>query len=583
MDLSFSKGEKFLRVGFSEIPAIEFMGLFFLRLYKEIPGLIDNHRYVNSIEITTKFYEKKGEDAIVISLVPNNTMSKIVYFKKLDLGVQRAIIAYCEEVRLLDEKIIEDLKILSQPTLAESEGKTPPAGIEPIITNSPTLTDQSMKSILKLNFKRIPGFFRRIIKAGTEDLNPIQEKKVLIVNTLCLVTAVAAFTIGPFFYIKTGYKEIFYPALLEGLAFTVVILFNKLKKYQLASLSMMVIHCAFALYFGMLLGQLINITLIVVFLVAATFLIYSKMLDRVLSVVSTAVTLFILESNFYLNFFSPLQMSRGDQFLLRWVALPVFLLFVCLVLFYYIQEVAQLYRRIKMWVYRVAHEIRINLNTVEIALKMLQGSVSENKHQSDLVDLVMAAHVNMKNIAGDVLQFAEIESGTAEKVIIDNIEIRSFIKSIVHLNEFRAKSRKKILHFSIREDVPVSFKCDSLKLNMILTNLLSNAIKYADPSTVIRMIIFQDGNNLCISIENECPNIPPKKLKNLFESFITLPMNQTGEGTGLGLYIVKNLVNLLTGTITVQSQNNRTVFSVILPLSPRISVQKQPSIMELVN
>ncbi|MFR1672697.1 MAG: sensor histidine kinase, partial [Candidatus Gastranaerophilaceae bacterium] len=115
------------------------------------------------------------------------------------------------------------------------------------------------------------------------------------------------------------------------------------------------------------------------------------------------------------------------------------------------------------------------------------------------------------------------------------------------------KDNKEII-FNIPEDFPL-VKADKDRLGQVFVNLLENAAKYANPDSKIMTVAVHDEKHAKIFVQNECDIIPPEKLDKLFEKFIRLDDNttRTTRGTGLGLFIVKGLIEAMEGTIELHS------------------------------
>lgn len=176
----------------------------------------------------------------------------------------------------------------------------------------------------------VARFVKSIVLAGTEKCEREEDKKrIRIINCLSFVTALAAFSMGSLLYMFTGTLRIEIPAVCEGLLFSFVIFLNWKHLNNTANLFFLLTHTISALYFGILLGPLINISLIAVFLFGLSFMAFKSTRLRFIAICATGLTLILLEVNFYLQIFHPVQLSLENQFLLRWIALAVFLVSTC--------------------------------------------------------------------------------------------------------------------------------------------------------------------------------------------------------------------------------------------------------------
>jgi signal transduction histidine kinase len=418
--------------------------------------------------------------------------------------------------------------------------------------------------------QQLTPLYRPLILTGTSGLPEEVGKRVMIVNAISLISATLGFVTGNVFYIFGQHWEIQLPALIACLFFFGVILMNKERQYSLACMSVTLVHCACALYFGILLGPQINVSLIVVFLCSTCFLVYPKPRQQFISVSATLLTMLLLELNYYFQVFRPLTMTVQTQFLLRWTAIPFFLLFDILVVVYYAKENKALVNRLKTFVYRkISHEIRNQLNAMSLISQLIKREIKLDDHLKKLepyIDQQLTAQNNMRNIINNVLDIAQIESGKADKVDEDTFSIRSLIKKVVNLHRVSARSRGLKLELKVADELPDIIVTDALKLTMIVTNLLGNAIKYADRNSVINIQLAGGNGTFSISFSNQCPDISPERQAILFEMYTTDKRSKYTEGSGLGLYITKNKADSLGGRIKLHSRNGLTTFTVTLPL-----------------
>jgi len=418
--------------------------------------------------------------------------------------------------------------------------------------------------------KKLTPLYMPFLRTGTSGLPEEAAKRVMIVNAISLISAVIAFVTGNLFYLFGELWKVQLPALTACLLFCSVILMNKERQYSLACISVTLVHCASALYFGILLGPQINVSLIVVCLCGSCFLVYPKPSQQFISVSATLLTMLLLELNYYFQVFQPLTMSTQTQFLLRWTAIPFFLLFDVLVVVYYAKENKALANRLKTFVYRkISHEIRNQLNAMSLISQLIKREIKLDENMKKLepyIDQQLTAQHNMRNILNNVLDIAQIESGNADKTDEDTFSIRSLIKKVVNLHKVSARSRGLKLELKVSDGMPDIIVADALKLTMIVTNLLGNAIKYADRNTVIHIQIARSAGMFSMAFSNQCPDIPVERQAVLFEMYTTDKRSKYTEGSGLGLYITRNKVDSLGGRIKLHSRNGLTTFTVSLPL-----------------
>ena len=219
---------------------------------------------------------------------------------------------------------------------------------------------------------------------------------------------------------------------------------------------------------------------------------------------------------------------------------------------------------------RMSHEIRTPINTI---LGMNEMILRENK------DVAIAEYVTYSQKAGrmllslvnDVLDFSKIDSGVLH--IADNpYSLTEVLSDSYHMLEARTKKKGLTVDLHVDKRMPNRLSGDEVAIKQILTNLLTNAIKYTSEGTITLGVSGIQADNgefsLKITVADTGDGIREEDIGKLFESFSRLDekKNQHIEGSGLGLPIVKQLVDKMNGEIKVQSIYGKgSLFTVVLP------------------
>lgn len=218
----------------------------------------------------------------------------------------------------------------------------------------------------------------------------------------------------------------------------------------------------------------------------------------------------------------------------------------------------------------MSHEIRTPLNAiVGLSEDMKDRSVCPDVMKEDLNDIIDASHTLLE-IVGNIMDINKIESEKMEIVEV-SYNFKEEISSLARVQGIRIKDKKIDYKIYISEDIPYELIGDKQHVKEIINNLLSNAIKYTDEGTVAMNITCFNSNDICnleIEVYDTGRGIKKEDLKRLYNKFDRLDVekNSTIEGTGLGLAITKKLVELLKGTINVESEYGEgTKFNVIIP------------------
>jgi len=218
----------------------------------------------------------------------------------------------------------------------------------------------------------------------------------------------------------------------------------------------------------------------------------------------------------------------------------------------------------------MSHEIRTPINAV-LGIDELIARESTQDNIKEYAEDIRTAGRSLLAIVNDILDFSKIESGKMSIVPLE-YDLASIINDCCSM--VKVKADEKGLHFETvcNETIPSRLYGDEIRIRQILINILSNAIKYTNEGTVTLNLGGQKTESghflLEISVRDTGIGIKEDSLPVLFDSFSRVDDYETHhiEGTGLGLSIVKNLVELMNGTIHVESTYGKgSVFTVSLP------------------
>lgn len=221
----------------------------------------------------------------------------------------------------------------------------------------------------------------------------------------------------------------------------------------------------------------------------------------------------------------------------------------------------------------MSHELRTPLNAILGFSNMLEKDPNMDNAQLEKLNIINRSGAHLLSMINSVLELSRIEAGRTE---VDKItfNLSELLQEIVSIFELRAKAVGLAFEYHIEPVLNRNINSDLGKVRQIIINLLENAIKFTLAGKVILNAKShtvegdQDQQKLLIEVMDTGIGIDKDKLPEIFDPFIQLNSNSsTAKGTGLGLAITKSFVELLNGTISVESELGKGAsFQVTIPV-----------------
>ena len=219
----------------------------------------------------------------------------------------------------------------------------------------------------------------------------------------------------------------------------------------------------------------------------------------------------------------------------------------------------------------MSHEIRTPMNAV-LGMDEMILRESTDPDITEYARDIQSAGKNLLAIINDILDISKVEAGKME-IISNEYELREILDDVVNSIRFEAEKKGLLFEIKVDEKIPRRMYGDEFRIRQIIVNLLNNAVKYTEKGKVELTVRAETytGNNtgevlLCIMVSDTGIGITKENQKKLFHEFERLSADNNIEGTGLGLAITSNLINMMNGTINLESTYGRgSVFTVVIP------------------
>lgn len=218
----------------------------------------------------------------------------------------------------------------------------------------------------------------------------------------------------------------------------------------------------------------------------------------------------------------------------------------------------------------VSHELRTPLTSIKGFADTLlcSGDKLSIEQQKRFLSIIKSQIDRLTRLVENLLTVSKLES-KKDKSIYKAIQLPKFFENIIYI--IQPKTKKHKIEVKIVPNLPPVW-ADSDKFEQIITNLVDNAVKYSTAGTKIEIEAKFAGENtdfIEINIKDQGVGIPKEHISKIFTKFsrIDNPLTRQIEGTGLGLYITKSLVENIGGKINVKSSKEGSIFSLIIPIA----------------
>ena len=222
----------------------------------------------------------------------------------------------------------------------------------------------------------------------------------------------------------------------------------------------------------------------------------------------------------------------------------------------------------------MSHDIRTPMNAIVGYSTLLIKDADDKNKVIEIGKKITYSSQHLLSLINDVLDMSKIESGRTS-LNSDKVDVSEVINNISEIVQVQTKSKKQSFEIKTKGNIPSYIYADKLRLTQILLNLLSNAVKYTEKNGTISLVVEGYGNNgqtchLRFIVSDNGQGMSSEFVEKIFEPFSreTNSMTNKIQGTGLGMSITKSIIDLMGGTIDIQSELGKgSVFTVDLIFS----------------
>ncbi len=245
------------------------------------------------------------------------------------------------------------------------------------------------------------------------------------------------------------------------------------------------------------------------------------------------------------------------------ILMLAFILCGLYVIFIYWRRQSRLYAEQKTFISQITHELKSPLASIRLHLETIRLRNPPPDKMERFLDTMLVDTERLNTLISNFLMAAKLEQRSAN-VGLTSINFSAFVEKFIeefqrHLSEGNS--------LSVHIEPGISAKIDVEGMEMVLRNLLENAFLYSTASPEVQVELCRSGKNCTLTVTDNGKGLEAKELKNIFRMFYRVrTTGETIRGTGLGLYIVKSIVERHKGSIKVKSDGTGRGSSFIITL-----------------
>jgi len=217
----------------------------------------------------------------------------------------------------------------------------------------------------------------------------------------------------------------------------------------------------------------------------------------------------------------------------------------------------------------VTHELRAPVGVIYSAIELVRGGYAGPEKADEVLGRAQNRAAEMLDLIGDLLNLSKVREQRVRREDAKPIRLEEITRDAVEFHRIDAERRGIALDLSLEPDLP-AVRALPEQIKLVWSNLLSNAIKYSPAGSTVQVSLRRDGTRLAGKVRDSGIGIPPEDLPLIFEEFhrANNARQVSRHGTGVGLAIVKRVIEHWGGAITVWSELDRgSEFTFVLPVA----------------
>ncbi|HVI46033.1 MAG TPA: hybrid sensor histidine kinase/response regulator [Chitinophaga sp.] len=437
---------------------------------------------------------------------------------------------------------------------------------------------------------------RNILSIGiTDGITQADDKNRLMrVNATAATLIPISLFFGFYYSFLTGKTLFAIATVIESIFFLASIILNYRGKYEQASLTLQLTINVAIIFFGSLLGEVIEPLWLTLFLTSGLFF-QKGGANQKICIGLSIITLFLLEANKIYQVIPIMTFPSTIKSIIYYTASGTILFLSVFIQFFFIAQNRRLIKDItdinenleetvrqrtqelnytmlahSHFIRELTHEIRNPLNGIFAITQAKYLRLKELDDDCDLRDdeirdedeSLYHSCYNLLNILNNIQDSFKFSSGIKDAPSRDIVRVRDWIGDIINLYSFFAREKNVMIHLSMCE-FPLIIT-DKIMVTKVINNILINAIKFTKKNTIVKIEIGRDNEYWNVVIIDQGPGIPVERTGTIFKEFYRTKTEF--DGTGLGLSIAKRIAMALKGDIGVTSiVGVGTQFRIIFP------------------